>query len=203
MWKCTSRRNHPRIHAILNKSVHLRSSQLGQIHATTHRIDLIPVAIPFNPAPCRSGPRPCKPEEFEINHRLQAGVIEQSNAECSVPANFAPKKDGQLRLFEDYRKLNKMTIKYSYLLTRIDECISPGKSHILCTWDELNGYWLINIAKKDRHETYFVCHSGRFQYIFMPLVLTISCIYSTKHSPYLQIIMRSTVFSILPRYLDI
>ena len=34
---------------------------------------------------------------------------------------FVPKKDGSVRLYVDYRKLNDITVKDVYLLPRIDE----------------------------------------------------------------------------------
>ena len=40
---------------------------------------------------------------------------------------FVKKKDGTLRLYVDYRKLNKLTVKNKYPLPRIDDLFDQSK----------------------------------------------------------------------------
>ena len=111
------------IRAMLKQHESLWSGKLGEISATKHHIRLIEGARPFKSAPYRAGPKTRELEEEEVKRQLEAGVIEPSNSEWAAPVLFAPKKDGKLRFCIDYRKLNAMTVKDSYPLPRMDECI--------------------------------------------------------------------------------
>ena len=71
----------------------------------------------------RDSPKTRELEQFEIDKQLKAGVIEPSNSEWAAPVLFAPKKDGRLRFCIDYGRLNTITVKYSYPIPRLDECI--------------------------------------------------------------------------------
>ena len=96
---------------------------LDQYGKGVHRIELIPDAKPSFQQPYRAGPAQRKLEEEEIKKMLDLKVIEPSNSEWAAPIVFAPKKDGSLRLCIDYRRLNAATIRNSYPIPRIHECI--------------------------------------------------------------------------------
>ena len=49
------------------------------------------------------------------------GFIKPSISPCGEPVLFIRKKDGSLRMFIDYRQLNKVTIKNKYPIPRIDD----------------------------------------------------------------------------------
>lgn len=50
----------------------------------------------------------------------QEDVIEPPRSEWIRPVMFVPKKGGQLRSRDEYRKLTAMTLRYTYLLLRMD-----------------------------------------------------------------------------------
>lgn len=150
--------HHP-IRALLHKHEDIWSGKLGNISATTHRIDLVPGTRPFKSAPYCARQNFREFEGFEIKRQLAAYVIDSSNAEWAALVLFAPKKDGRLRFCVDYRKLNRMTTEDSYPLTRIEECIdSLGDASIFSMLDSINGYWQIDIAKQTvtRHPSYVI-----------------------------------------------
>ncbi len=64
-------------------------------------------------------------EQAELNkfldENLSSGRIRPSKSPMASPFFFVKKKDGKLRPVQDYRKLNKMTIKNCYLLPLISE----------------------------------------------------------------------------------
>ena len=53
--------------------------------------------------------------------------IRPSTSQWGAPALFAKKKDGTLRLYIDYRKLNTVTIKNKYPMPRIDDLFNQLK----------------------------------------------------------------------------
>lgn len=103
---------------------------------------------------------------------LKEGVIEPAMSEWASPVVFAPKKDEKLRFCVDYRKVNAMTVRDTYPLPRMDECIdSLGGATIFSTVDCNNGYWQTKIPEADRNTTTFSSHHGLFLFIRMPFEL--------------------------------
>ena len=164
---------HEEIREMLKEHERMWLGELGEINVTEHSIDLIPNARPFKSPPFRAGPKTRELEQFEVTKQLKAGVIEPAQSEWAAPVLFAPKKDGRLRFCIDYRKLNEMTVKDSYPLPRMDECIdSLGEAKVFTTLDAYSGYWQMPIREEDRDKTAFVCHAGTYQYRRMPFGLT-------------------------------
>ncbi|KMQ88805.1 gap-pol polyprotein, partial [Lasius niger] len=58
-----------------------------------------------------------------IEEMKEKGVIEESQSSWVSPAVLVRKKDGSIRFYVDYRKLNAVTVKDSYPLPRIDEIL--------------------------------------------------------------------------------
>ncbi len=70
-------------------------------------------------------------DEF-IEENLATGRIRPSKSPMASPVFFIKKKDGSLRLIQDYRALNEMTIKNRYPLPLISELLDKlKKSQIL------------------------------------------------------------------------
>ena len=66
-------------------------------------------------------PLELKELKLQLQELLEKGFIRHSVSPWGSPVLFVKKKDGTLRLCVDYRKLNKLTIKNKYPLTRIDD----------------------------------------------------------------------------------
>ena len=163
---------HERIRALLRRYSDMCSGTLGEINVTEHRIDLIEGAKPVHAQPYRAGPRQRLLEEQEIERQLAAGVIEPATSPWASPIVFVPKKDGSLRFCVDYRRLNAVTVRDTYPLPRMDECIdSLGEATVFSTLDANWGYWQMPIANRDRDKTAFVCHQGLYRYKRMPFGL--------------------------------
>ena len=62
-----------------------------------------------------------------LDEQLKAGLIKESKSRYVAPYFYIPKKDGSLRLVQDYRKLNQVTIKDKTSLLLIGEVIDKLK----------------------------------------------------------------------------
>jgi len=58
-----------------------------------------------------------------IWEQLRKGYIQPSKSPQMVPVFFVGKKDGKKRMVQDYRYLNKWTIKNNYLLPLISDVL--------------------------------------------------------------------------------
>ena len=70
----------------------------------------------------------------------------------------------------DYRALNKITIKDSYALPRIDELMDRFQgAKYFSKMDLTMGYHQIKIKKEDRIKTAFRTRYGHYEYVFYVL----------------------------------
>ena len=108
----------------------------------------------------------------ELDEMKQNGIIEPSSSEWSAPIVVVPKKDGNIRLCVDFRKLNAVTPMDAYPMPRIDELIDRlGKAKFITTLDLARGYWQVPMSRKDREKTAFTTLKGLFQFRVMPFGL--------------------------------
>ena len=62
-----------------------------------------------------------------LNKQLDTGLTKESKSRYMAPYFYIPKKDGSLRLVQDYWKLNQVTIKDKTPLLLIGEVIDKLK----------------------------------------------------------------------------
>lgn len=117
-----------------------------------------------------AGPTARRCSAKEILKMLRKEVIETANTELASLIVFEPKKDGSLKFCVDYCKLNAVTVKNSYPLSRTEEYNdSLGEAKIFSTLESNSGYWKIEIDKRDWSKTAFTSHHGPFQFMRIPL----------------------------------
>ena len=100
----------------------------------------------------------------EINRLLKAKIIRPSKSPWSAPVILVPKKDGSSRLCIDYRKLNKVTVKYPLPMPRIDDILDKLKGVKIFTIIDLkSGYYQLRISEDSIEYAAFSTHSGHFE----------------------------------------
>lgn len=62
-----------------------------------------------------------------LEENLAKGYIRPSKSPLSSPVFFIKKKDGKLRFIQDYRKLNKITVKNRYPLPLVSDIVGRLK----------------------------------------------------------------------------
>ena len=99
-----------------------------------------------------------------IDEELRKGYICPSKSPIAAPVFFVKKKDGTLRLVQDYRRLNEITVKNRYPIPRITDLIdSLSQASIFTKIDLRWGYNNVRIKKGDEWKTAFVTHRGLFE----------------------------------------
>jgi len=85
-----------------------------------------------------------------LNKQLKAELIVESKSRYAAPCFYIPKKDGSLRLIQDCRKLNQVTIKDKMSLSLIGEVIDKLKEvRYFNKLDLIWGYNNIRIKEGD------------------------------------------------------
>jgi len=113
----------PQFHAYLDVFKKAPSERMPVHKPWDHAIDLNP-----NFVPRKSKLYPMSLTEQQevrdfVDDQLKKGYIRPTKSPQTSPVFFIPKKDGKKRMVQDYRYLNKGTIKNNYLLPLIPELI--------------------------------------------------------------------------------
>lgn len=154
-----------RLRRPLLKFSHMWNDHLGQNAATEHQIDVLPGTRPNEQPPYRAGPRARQIEQEHADSMLEKRIIAPAQSAWASPVVLVLKADGSLRFCVDYRKLNAVTVRDTYPLPRMDECLdSLGESNVFITLDANWGYWQVPVAQKDRENTAFVCHEDLYRF---------------------------------------
>ena len=109
----------------------------------------------------------------ELKEMEEDGVIEVSGSEWAAPIVVVKKKDGNIRLCVDYRRLNSVTAVDAYPMPRADELIDQlGKAKYITTLDLARGYWQVPMSDQDKGKTAFTTPKGLYQFNVMPFGLS-------------------------------
>uniref|UniRef100_A0A3B3H990 Gypsy retrotransposon integrase-like protein 1 n=1 Tax=Oryzias latipes TaxID=8090 RepID=A0A3B3H990_ORYLA len=128
--------------------------------------------------PFKQKSRPIRPQDLDaVRRHLQelshAGVIRESESSFSSPIVVVRKKNGDVRLCIDYRKLNMQTIKDAYALPNLEETFSAlTGSKWFSVLDLKSGYYQIEVDEVDKQKTAFVCPLGFWEFNRMPQGIT-------------------------------
>ncbi|MBW0568667.1 hypothetical protein O181_108382 [Austropuccinia psidii MF-1] len=108
-----------------------------------------------------------------ISENLEKVFMNPSSCSTGAPVLFVKKKDGDLRLCVDYRKLNVVTMKNNYSVPPINQLLSVFNGSSIFSKIDLRGaHNLLRIKEGDEHLTCFRTKYGSYEYLVMPFGLT-------------------------------
>ncbi|KAK7899349.1 hypothetical protein WMY93_020202 [Mugilogobius chulae] len=128
--------------------------------------------------PFKHRARPIHPHDIEavrshLRDLLEAGVIRESESPFSSPIVVVRKKNGDVRLCIDFRKLNLQTVKDAYALPNPEESFSAlSGSKWFTVLDLKSGYYQIAMNEEDKPKTAFVTPIGFWEFNRMPQGVT-------------------------------
>ncbi|GBG88723.1 hypothetical protein CBR_g48253 [Chara braunii] len=109
----------------------------------------------------------------QLDDLLHKGWIHPSCSPYGAPVLFIRKKNKDLRLCIDFRKLNAQIVKNAGPLPRIDDLLEwLGGATYFLKLDLKSGYHQIEIQPQDRYKTAFKTRYGHFEWVVMPFGLT-------------------------------
>ncbi|GJR80098.1 putative reverse transcriptase domain-containing protein [Tanacetum coccineum] len=117
------------------------------------------------------------PIRQELSDQLQEladrGFIRTSTSPWGAPVLFVKKKDGSFRICIDYRELNKLTVKNSYPLPRINDLFDQLQgSSVYSKIDLRSRYHQLRIRDEDIPKTTFRTWYRHYEFQVMPFGLT-------------------------------
>jgi hypothetical protein len=103
---------------------------------------------------------------------LEEGIVEESSSPWASAYVLAKKKNGEMRLCIDFRRLNQVTKKTVYPLPHIEECLETlsGK-HYFTRLDFKSGFRQIAMHENSKECTAFYTEERLFQFRRMPFGL--------------------------------
>ena len=130
---------------------------------------------PVNRQAYRISPAELDELKVQLKQLLELGLIRPSSSPYGSPVLFVRKADGTRRLCIDYRAINKLTIRNSSPLPRIDECLDRLQgSAYFTTLDLKSGYHQIAIKEEDIPKTAFNSRYGKLEFLVYRMHLLLS-----------------------------
>jgi len=108
-----------------------------------------------------------------IQEQLRKGYIRPLKSPQTASVFFVGKKDSKKRIVQDYRYLNKWTIKNNYLLPLISEVVENiGMKRVFTKMDLRWGYNNVQIKEGNKWKAAFMTPEGSFEPMVMFFGLT-------------------------------
>ena len=96
---------------------------------------------------------------------LSLNIIEHSDSQWSSPIVPVRKKDGQLRMCVDYRKVNSVTKTEKFPMPNLTDCIySVSNTKLFTKLDLVKGYYQVLLDEDSRQYTAFSTPTNHYQF---------------------------------------
>ena len=128
---------------------------------------------PISMTPHRMTPIELQELKVQLQDLLDRGFIRPTISPWGAPVLFSKKKDKTLRLCIDYLRLNEVTIKNRYPLSRIDDLFDQLRgARVNSKIDLRTGYHQLRVMKANIPKTAFRTWYGHFEFVVIPFGLT-------------------------------
>ena len=108
----------------------------------------------------------------EVQKMIDLGVVEPSSSPYASPIVMVKKKDGSIRFWCDYRKLNQVTVTDAEPIPDQEEIFAKlARDKYFTKIDLAKGYWQVPLTDNAKELTAFVTSDGLFQFLTMPFGL--------------------------------
>ena len=107
----------------------------------------------------------------ELNRMVESGIIEPVTepTEWCSPMVAVRKKNGDVRVCVDLKKLNLSVQRETFVLPTVDEIMAKlSGATTFTTLDTKKGFWQVPLAKESQHLTTFITPFGRFMFRRLP-----------------------------------
>jgi len=159
---------------LLRKYKHIVNPKPGVCRVAGARIDTDsskPINLPLR----RTSPAQRADLEKELKELQELGIIRPSVSPWAAAVVLVKKPDGSWRFCVDYRELNKVTVRDSYPLPRVDDYLHAVEGNIwFSIMDLTSGFFQIPIHPDDVKKTAFITHAGLFEFTKLPMGSKIS-----------------------------
>jgi hypothetical protein len=146
---------------------------LPPMRSVSHHIHLIPGASLPNKAAYRLTPQENEEVKRQVQDLQDKGLVRESLSLCVVPTVLSPKKDGGWRMCTESKVINKITIRYRFPLSRMDDlmdCLSGA--NYFSKIDLKSRYHQIWMREGDEWKTKFKTNEGLSEWLVIPFGLT-------------------------------
>ncbi|GBG80829.1 hypothetical protein CBR_g31385 [Chara braunii] len=165
----------PRISHLLDEYRDVFEAPTGTVpdRPISHGITLEAGAVPPRGCIYRMSEEELEVLRAQLDDLLDKGWVRPSCSPYGAPVLFVRKKNKDLWLCIDYRKLNAQTVKNADPLPWIDDLLERlGDATYFSKLDLKSGYHQIEIQPQDRYKTAFKTRYGHFEWVVMPFGLT-------------------------------
>ena len=129
-------------------------NELPHKRKVDHKIEVKPGTEPPSKALYCLSQKELEELKSQFDKLLVKGYVRQSKLPYGAPVLFVDKKNGKLRLYVDYKALNKVTVNNSYPLPRIDDLFDQlAEAKYFSRINLRLGYHQIWIAQGDEEKT--------------------------------------------------
>ncbi|GBG84022.1 hypothetical protein CBR_g37898 [Chara braunii] len=165
----------PRMARLLDEFIDIFESPIGVVpdRPISHEIILEAGVVPPKGCIYRMSEEELEVLRAQLDDLLDTGWIRPSSSPYGAPVLFVRKKNKDLRLCIDYRKLNAQTVKNAGPLPWIDDLLERlGGAKFFSKLDLKSGYHQISIRPQDCYKSALKTRYGHFEWTVMHFGLT-------------------------------